>query len=146
MTLGMRIKNKRIEKGLTQDDIAKHLGMGRSNVGHIENGRTMPSAEVLAKIAAFLGTTANELLGDTNSTYTSRESAQTYALSAKDERDIARELERMMASLNSDQALAFDGEPLTEEDRELLKASLEHSLRTARMVAKQKFTPKKYRK
>ncbi len=67
-------------------------------------------------------------------------------LNTKDERDIARELEQLMSSLDSDNALAFDGEPLTEEDRELLRASLEHSLRTARIVARQKFTPKKFKK
>jgi transcriptional regulator with XRE-family HTH domain len=66
--------------------------------------------------------------------------------SRREQRDIAKELEQLMASLDSNNALAFDGEPLTEEDKELLRASLEHSLRTARIVAKQKFTPKKYRK
>ncbi|GMA52578.1 hypothetical protein GCM10025857_39350 [Alicyclobacillus contaminans] len=67
-------------------------------------------------------------------------------LTAKDEHDIARDLERIMESLESDSALAFDGEPLTDEDKELLRISLENSLRLARQVAKKKFTPKKYRK
>jgi len=43
---------------------------------------------------------------------------------------------------------AYDGhsmDDMDEEDRELLKASLENSLRLAKRMAKQKFTPKKYR-
>lgn len=67
---------------------------------------------------------------------------QNHVLSPKEERDIARDLERIMASLESDTALAFDGEPLTEEDRELLRLSLENSLRLARQMAKKKFAPK----
>ena len=42
--------------------------------------------------------------------------------------------------------LMFSGEPLDEETKELLKASLENSIRIAKINAKEKFTPKKYRK
>lgn len=150
MSLGSRIKKLRLEKGLTQEEIGKKLGMGRSNVGHIEHGRTMPSAEVLDKIADILGTTTDYLLGRTDDPYgqaqTTPQSEQPYyALTPKDEKDIAKDLEKIMADLDSDNALAFHGEPLDEEDRELLRISLENSLRLARQLAKKKFTPKKYR-
>ena len=47
----------------------------------------------------------------------------------------------------SDQdGLMFSGEPLDDETRELLKASLQNSITIAKINAKQKFTPKKYRK
>ena len=42
--------------------------------------------------------------------------------------------------------LMFDGEPLDEETRQLLRASLENQLEMTKRLAKQKFTPKKYRK
>ncbi|WP_242871488.1 helix-turn-helix transcriptional regulator [Dehalobacter sp. TeCB1] len=66
-------------------------------------------------------------------------------LTPKEERDIAIDLERMMSDLESDQALAFQGEPLSEDDRELLRISLENSMKLAKQIAKKKFTPKKYR-
>ena len=47
---------------------------------------------------------------------------------------------------NNQDGLMFSGEPLDDETRELLKASLENSIRIAKINAKQKFTPKKYRK
>lgn len=62
-----------------------------------------------------------------------------------DDFDIAKRLENTMADLDADEALMFSGEPLDEETRELLKASLENSIRIAKINAKQKFTPKKYR-
>lgn len=66
-------------------------------------------------------------------------------LNKRDENDIAKRLESTMADLDADEALMFSGEPLDEETRELLKASLENSIRIAKINAKQKFTPKKYR-
>ena len=46
----------------------------------------------------------------------------------------------------SDQdGLMFSGEPLDDQTRELLKASLQNSITIAKINAKQKFTPKKYR-
>lgn len=49
-------------------------------------------------------------------------------LRPKDERDIAKRLESTLAELEDSQdALMFSGEPLDDETRELLKASLEIS-------------------
>ena len=42
--------------------------------------------------------------------------------------------------------LMFDGEPLDDDTRELLRASLQNQLEMAKRLAKQKYTPKKYRK
>lgn len=67
-------------------------------------------------------------------------------LNKKDENDIAKRLENTLDDLDTDEALMFSGEPIDEETRELLKASLENSIRIAKINAKQKFTPKKYRK
>lgn len=76
-----------------------------------------------------------------------KEPSTEYALSPKDERDIARDLEKMLSNLESREAMSFyDGEPLDEESKELLRISLENSMRLAKQMAKKKFTPKKYRK
>jgi len=66
-------------------------------------------------------------------------------LNKKDEKDISKRLETTLSALDTDEALMFSGEPLDDETRELLKASLENSIRIAKINAKQKFTPKKYR-
>lgn len=51
----------------------------------------------------------------------------------------------MLADLESNEALAFNGEPMDEETKRLFAISLENSLRLARELSKQKFTPNKYR-
>jgi len=142
MLLGARIKKIRLEKSLTQDDIATKLGMGRSNVGHIENGRTMPAADVLDKIADILDTTTDYLLGRTDDPGKSK---PYYALTDRDERDIAKQLEKIMIDLESKEALHFYNEPMDDDTKRLMQISLENSLRFAKEMAKRKFTPKKYR-
>jgi len=72
------------------------------------------------------------------------------SLSPKEERDIARDLEKILANLENDNGMSFyDGEPMDgmdEEDKELLRISLLTSMQIAKQMAKKKFTPKKYRK
>lgn len=145
MSVGSRIRKRRLEKGLTQMDMGLKLGMGRLNVGHIENGRTEPTAKVLDKIASILDTTPDYLLGHTENPEP-RLGSHEIELTQKDEKDIATQLQKIMDELDSDQALAFHGEPLNDTDKELLRISLENSMRLATQIAKQKFTPKKYRK
>src|SRR5690606_10582398 len=96
----------------------------------------------LAKIADILGSNANYLLkGDDG-----RPHSDPYSLTSKDERDIAKQLEKIKANLESDMALANYGEPIDDEDREALLASLENTLRLSKYMAKKKFTPNKFRK
>ena len=66
-------------------------------------------------------------------------------LSNKDEKDISKKVDDILSQLNNDEALMFDGEPMNDETKELLRASLENSVRMAKITAKKKFTPKKYR-
>lgn len=70
-------------------------------------------------------------------------------LTTRDERSIQKRIQAILDDLApSNSAMAyFDGdEPMTDEDRELLRISLENTMRLAKQMAKQKFTPKKYRK
>lgn len=47
---------------------------------------------------------------------------------------------------NYQEALMFDGEILDDDTRELLKDSLINSLKVGKVIAKQKYTPNKYKK
>lgn len=71
-----------------------------------------------------------------------------WELTEKDEKDIQKELEEILNGLTNESSLAFmkNGEAeLDEKDAELLRASMEQTLRLSKELAKQKFTPKKYR-
>ncbi|NMV51775.1 transcriptional regulator, partial [Lactobacillus reuteri] len=55
----------------------------------------------------------------------------------------------MFNGLSDKNALSYmknGDQEIDEEDAELLRASLENAIRTSKILAKKKFTPKKYRK
>uniref|UniRef100_UPI00355C9ED4 DBP48 n=1 Tax=synthetic construct TaxID=32630 RepID=UPI00355C9ED4 len=53
--IGKEVKERRKELGLTQRELAEKLGVSRSTVSDIENGRRLPSEELLKKIKEILG-------------------------------------------------------------------------------------------
>lgn len=59
--LGKRIKELRIQKRLTQEQLAEMVDMGERNLSKIECGVNFVSAETLSKIAVALGVTAKDL-------------------------------------------------------------------------------------
>lgn len=63
---GLRIKELREEKNLSQDALAKILGKsGKQVIGNWEGGRAMPSLTDLPALADALGTTSDYLLRGT---------------------------------------------------------------------------------
>lgn len=69
-------------------------------------------------------------------------------ITAKDERDIKKDLESIMEklSLGEEGPAAYDGEPLDPDAAELFKDELEIALRRLKLINKEKYTPKKYKK
>ncbi|QOK28029.1 helix-turn-helix transcriptional regulator [Cytobacillus oceanisediminis] len=143
---GIRIKELRVKHGLSQDQLAEKLNMNRVNISNYERGViTNIPGDVLVKLADILHTNTDYLLGRTEQDKEKFEPE----LTPKDEKDIQKELQRLIDGLEGKGGYAaFDGQTLDgmdEEDRELLIQSLENSLRLAKRLAKQKFTPNKYR-
>lgn len=60
--IGQRIKEKRTEKGMTQEKLSELVNIGPSHMSHIENGSTVPSFEVFISILNALNCSADELL------------------------------------------------------------------------------------
>jgi transcriptional regulator with XRE-family HTH domain len=60
--LGANLKKIRVEKNITQTQIAKALNADRSFVSNIENGKTNPTLSTIANIAKALSVTVSELL------------------------------------------------------------------------------------
>lgn len=143
------ITKKRKEKNLSVRQLALYSDISSGYLSQIENEkRGTPTPDVLKKLAKGLKIPYQELMEVAG--YLEKKETDLPELTEKDERDIAKDLEEMLNNLDSSNGYAaFDGrdiDEMDEEDRELLKASLENSLRLAKRMAKQKFTPKKYRK
>ena len=139
MGLYENVKEAAARRGYSINRLEKELGFARSSISKFN--KNIPGADKISAIADFLEIPVSDLLGKEES------AKREPTLTSKDEKDIAKRLEAALADLESSQeGLMFSGEPLDAETRELLKASLENSIKIAKINAKQKYTPKKYRK
>lgn len=57
----MRLTERRIEKGMTQSELAEQLGVERSTVAKWESGAAAPRAVTLLRLARLLHCPAEEL-------------------------------------------------------------------------------------
>ena len=62
MTIGKRITLLRKEKGLTQEELATHMGVSPQAVSKWENDQTCPDISALPRLARLLGVSVDELL------------------------------------------------------------------------------------
>lgn len=125
------------EKNLSTYRVSKDTGITSSTFADWKSGRSVPKLPKLQKIADYFGVPVS---------YFTDEEPKEDNFSARDQRDIKRTLDKTLEALTSGEALMFDGEPIDEETTELLKLSIENSIRIAKASAKKKYTPKKFRK
>lgn len=65
--LGTRIKNKRLEQNLTQEQLAEKVELSAVYIGQIERGERKMTIETLVKLANSLNSSIEELLKDSTS-------------------------------------------------------------------------------
>ena len=64
--MGEKLKSLRIEKKLTQKQVADRIGLAISAVSSYESGTRYPSYDVLVKLARIFHVSTDYLLGITN--------------------------------------------------------------------------------
>jgi transcriptional regulator with XRE-family HTH domain len=65
-TFADRLKEERIQKNLTQTELAKTLYLGQTSVSKYESGKQIPEMPTLQKIADFFEISIDYLLGKTD--------------------------------------------------------------------------------
>lgn len=60
--IGSRIRAVRLEKKMTQEQLAEAVGVGVTHISHIETGNSIPSLQVMIDIINALDCSADELL------------------------------------------------------------------------------------
>ena len=136
-----KISNLCADHGISVGRMCSDLKISRGNLTDLKMGRIRSiSSANLQKIADYFSVSL-----DFFSEGEKDNEKKAPTLNKKDERDIARRLEETLNLLESSDALMFDGEPLDQESMDLLKTSLQNQYTLAKKIAKQKFTPKKYR-
>ncbi|MBE7387869.1 helix-turn-helix transcriptional regulator [Ligilactobacillus salivarius] len=132
-----RIKLLAEKQKISIRKVEEDLGFGNGTLNRWR--KNTPGADKLSKVADYFGVTTDYLLGRT----------ETPQFTSKDERDIQKKLTEMIDGLSDDSSLAYlnnGGTEIDEEDAELIRSALERTLRRSKLLAKEKFTPKKYRK
>lgn len=61
-SIGIRIRNVRKAKKMTQEQLAESVGVGVTHISHIETGNSIPSLQVMVDIINTLECSADELL------------------------------------------------------------------------------------
>lgn len=131
-----RVRSICKERRIPISKLERDLGFSNGYIGQLRKG-VFP-ADRLSAIADYLCVTPEYLM--------SGEESKTPALTMKDERDIARNLEKIMADLENSGDLMFDGDPMSDEARESIRSALKLGLEAAKLKNKEIYTPKKYRK
>ena len=126
------------KKGVSCKKAAEEIGLSNSITTKWKKTGATPSGETLDKVAAYFNVSTDYLLG--------KEQKEKPVLTQKDERDVARNLERIMADLENSGDLMFDGDPMSDEARESIRSALMLGLEAAKLKNKEVYTPKKYRK
>ena len=61
MALKTKIREYRVKHNITQEDLAKAVGVRRETIGHLENGKYNPSLKLGFDIAKVLNVPVEEL-------------------------------------------------------------------------------------
>lgn len=125
------------EKGYSINRLEKELGFARSYIGKFKT--ITPSIDKIQKIADFLDVTTDYLMsGDKTENI----------LTSKDNRDIAKDLDAIMAKLSNkeDGPVSYNGKNLSDESMDLFKEELEIALKRLKLINKEKYNPNKNKK
>lgn len=125
------------ERKIAISKLEKDLGFANGYIGQLRKG-VFPS-DRLSAIANYLSVTPEFLMSG-------QENEKTPVLTKKDERDISKDLEAIMADLEHSGDLMFDGDPMTPEARESMRNAIELGLKAVKLLNKETYTPKKYKK
>ena len=128
---------------VTAYKVSKETGVTQSTLSDWKRGRSTPKTDNMKKIADYFGISIDYLM-----TGKEEPEKKESELTARDARDISKDLKRIMEKLSSkeDGLASFDGEELDPEAAELFKDELEIALRRLKLINKEKYTPKKYKK
>lgn len=127
------------KNNVTAYKVAKETGVTTATLTSWKQGKYTPKVEKLQKIADYFGVTVDYFTDDDSSKQ---------VLTVKDNRDIAKDLDNIMEKLTSGEngPASYNGEEISPEAAELFKDELEIALKRLKLINKEKYTPKKYKK
>lgn len=128
-----------LKNNVTAYKVAKDTGLTTATLTNWKKGRYTPKQDKLQKIADYFGVSLEYLT-------TGEEKEWQPTITEKEEKDLDKKVENLLNAVDSDTGLMLDGEIMDDETREIFAMNLKNALRTTKLAAKAKYTPKKYRK
>jgi HTH-type transcriptional regulator, competence development regulator len=144
---GSYIKKIRESKNLTLNQVALYSEISAAQLSRIENGkRGVPKAPTIKKLSEALKEDYESLMRvagymEDDNNLPKESSSQ---LTEKDEKDIAKRVEKIKEDLSNDDGYMLMGEPMSEEAKESILDAMEYAIRQATRINK-KYIPKKHR-
>ena len=131
-----RVKKICKERKIPISKLERELGFSNGYISQLKKG-VFPSDRLIL-IANYLQVSTELLMNGVDDD----------GLTDKDNRDIARDMENIRSKLlsGSDGPLSYDGEPIPEEDAELLLGQIELMMRRLKPINKEKYNPNKNKK
>lgn len=131
-----RVKKICKERKIPISKLERELGFSNGYISQLKKG-VFPSDRLIL-IANYLQVSTEFLMNGVDND----------GLTDKDNRDIARDMENIRSKLlsGSDGSLSYDGEPIPEEDAELLLGQIELMMRRLKPINKEKYNPNKNKK
>lgn len=142
-TLADRLKELRKSKNLTQTDLGKILGVGKTTISMYETNNSTPNDEIKLKIAELFDVSLDYLLGKTDYKKFNPEK-----LTDRDKKDIQKDLKNIMDDFRNrkgDQKY-YNGVELDDDGLDLMEAAMNIALEQIKIKNKKKYTPNKYKK
>ena len=113
----IRLKELRLEAGLTQKDLAKAIEVGRTTISEYESGKIVPKQEGLLKLANHFNVSVDYLTGVSNERATRKQNAS--------------DLDAMLNTIHHilldeyDTPVTYEGEVLSETQKLLIDQHIE---------------------
>lgn len=146
-SFAQRLRDAMQSAGLKAVDLHERTGISKASISEYLSGNYEPKQKNVYRLAEALHVAPSYLMGLSEQETPAPAAAPPPGLTARDERDIERRLDAIMNDLAPGTGLAFyDGQKLTDSERDLLRISLKNSMELVRSMAKERFTPKKYKK
>lgn len=121
-TLGTKLKELRLEKGLTLKELSENLNITNVTLSRYENSLREPGIYALKKISNYFDISIDYLLGRTN-----ERTSVNY-----DGKDVQLILRETIKQLENSDWLTLDGEPLTKQALDIILISIEIGIAIAK--------------
>lgn len=141
-SFGQKLKFLRKQNKLSLDDLVKqlkqryHTNISKSMLSRYENDKSDVTLENVRILTDFFDVPHDYFIKDDKRL----DHSDIPRVSLQDEHDIGKQLKRILKNIDDGTASAFDGEPLDDITKELVRTAIENNLRLTKQLVKKKIT------